>query len=115
MHLYEQFLTTAFPLDPVPRSEVEAQVYIIDTGFIVEGLLRSTYVGVGGKPFIVPLCETYHIRDGKAVHSNGYIDLSDLASFFSRAPGSRAARRCNWLPGSAPRPAPGQGFLIRPR
>jgi ketosteroid isomerase-like protein len=158
LHPYKQLLTTTFPLDPVPRSEVEAylarffevsqkldatadpermdwdawrdlrhpdyfiqwnihqgrfrisreeyierwkwtirqgrgwekldaQVHIIDTGFIVEGLLRSTHVGVDGKPFIFPLCETYHIRDGKAVYSNEYIDPTDLRPIDGEIPG----------------------------
>jgi hypothetical protein len=67
--------------------KLDAKIHIIDTGFIVEGLLRSTHLNADGKRFVFPLCETYHIRDGKAVYSNEYIDPTDLRPIDQDIPG----------------------------
>jgi hypothetical protein len=67
--------------------KLDAKVHIIETGFIVEGLLRSTHAGAGGERFVFPLCETYHIQNGKAVYSNEYIDPTDLRPIDQGIPG----------------------------
>lgn len=67
--------------------KLDAKVHIIDTGFIVEGLLRSTHLGADGRRFVFPLCETYHIQNGKAVYSNEYIDPTDLRLIDQEIPG----------------------------
>lgn len=54
--------------------KLDAKVHIIETGFIVEAIIRSKHTDANGEHITFPLCETYHIQDGKAVFSNEYID-----------------------------------------
>ncbi len=67
--------------------KLDAKLYIIETGFIVEALLRSTHLGADGKPIVFGLCETYHIQDGKAVYSNEYIDPTEVRLIDQELPG----------------------------
>jgi ketosteroid isomerase-like protein len=66
---------------------MDAKVHIIETGFIVEAILRSTHKDENGEHIVLNLCETYHIQDGKAVCSNEYIDPTDLRRTEADIPG----------------------------
>jgi ketosteroid isomerase-like protein len=66
---------------------LDHKVHIIDTGFIVEAILRSRHTDADGEHIILPLCETYHIQDGKAVLSNEYIDPTRLRETEADIPG----------------------------
>jgi hypothetical protein len=66
---------------------IDAKIHIIDTGFVVEALLRSRHTDANGEKIVLPLCETYHIQDGKAVYSNEYIDPTYLRESEPDIPG----------------------------
>ena len=66
---------------------LDAKIHIIDTGFIVEALLRSTHTDAKGEHIVFALCETYHIQNGKAVFSNEYIDPTDIRLTDGTIPG----------------------------
>jgi hypothetical protein len=66
---------------------LDSKVHIIDTGFIVEGMLRSRHTDANGRKFVLPLCETYHIKDGKALFSNEYVDPTYLRERHIGIPG----------------------------
>ena len=67
--------------------KLDAKVHIIETGFIVEAIIRSTHTDANGERITFPLCETYHIQDGKAVFSNEYIDPTYTRPLDEEIPG----------------------------